>query len=77
MVQCPKCSSGDIFKKHGEGIGWRNEIYVGLGFGMQATKDWQTYLCTNCGYFENYLTNKDWLTKIKSNPQSTGWSRSE
>jgi Zn ribbon nucleic-acid-binding protein len=76
MAKCPKCNSIDVVQKHGDGVGWGPAIYVGFGLGMQGTKDWESYLCTNCGYFENYLTNKDWLTKIKANPQSVGWTKS-
>jgi predicted nucleic-acid-binding Zn-ribbon protein len=77
MTRCPKCDSADIFMRE-SGVGWDPQISVnGVGFGMKATGDWVTYLCTNCGYFENYLTKADWLAKIKADPKKAEWKKAE
>lgn len=34
---------------------------------MSVTKMWQTYLCLDCGHFENYLTDRKLLDTIKNN----------
>jgi predicted nucleic-acid-binding Zn-ribbon protein len=75
MTKCPKCTSTNVFEKTG-GIGW-GRLRVALGSFAQETGDSVTYLCTNCGYFEIYLTHLDWLAKIKSDPESVGWHKSE
>ena len=54
-----------------------NQSVNGVGFGMKPTDDWETYLCTDCGYFENYLTHADWLSKIKADPKKAEWRRPE
>jgi predicted nucleic-acid-binding Zn-ribbon protein len=74
MTKCPKCSSINVFEQAG-GVSW-GPLRVKLGFTRETT-DCVTYLCTDCGYFENYLTHLDWLAKIKSDPQSNGWRKSE
>lgn len=77
MTKCPKCESEKIFMRQG-GVGWGVQAMVnGVGFAMKPTDDWVTYLCTNCGYFENYLTKKDWLAKIEADPQKAGWKKAE
>ena len=80
MTKCSKCNSDNVFVKN-IGIGWGTGIMVGLGSGwssgMESTTEWETYLCTDCGYFENYMTKKDWLTRIKSDPKKEGWRKSE
>ena len=77
MGKCPKCLSENVFVKNGDGVGFDVMLKVGLGFGMRSTVEWLTYLCTDCGYFENYLTKQDWLQEIKTNPKGTGWRKSE
>ena len=54
MTKCPKCNSSNVFTKKGSGVGFDAVIWVGLGIGMKSTSDWVTYLCVECGYFENY-----------------------
>jgi predicted nucleic-acid-binding Zn-ribbon protein len=76
MTECPKCKSTNVFMKQ-NGIGWTGGLLVGLGFGMIGPGDWVTYLCTSCGYFENYVTQHDWLTKIQSDPNKVGWKKSQ
>jgi transposase-like protein len=77
MIRCPPCDSENIFTRQG-GVGWSSQILVnGIGFGMKPTDDWVTYFCPDCGYFENYLTKKDWLAKIKADPKKAEWYRPE
>jgi len=66
MATCPKCQSQNIFISQG-GVGF--ELYIKVlqedGW-MVSTPGWETHLCADCGYFENYLVNKEWLEKIKA-----------
>jgi len=77
MTQCPKCQSTDVFVKNGDGVGFDVYLKVGVDTGMRSTGDWATWLCTNCGYFENYLTKAEWLAQIKADPQAAGWRKAE
>lgn len=72
MATCPKCQSSNVFVRE-TGVGWDLYLHVmatvqgGLvGDAMVPTAEWRTYLCTDCGYFENYVTDNDWLQKIKA-----------
>lgn len=76
MVKCPKCGSDNVFMRQ-HGIGGSANLLVAIGTFMTSTTDWMTYLCTDCGYFENYLTKKDWLAKIQTEPQKGNWQKSE
>jgi hypothetical protein len=74
---CPKCMSDTVVVKE-RGVGPGVKLMVsGIGFGMRSTDDWVTHLCTTCGYFENYLTKRDWLEKIQANPSQAGWRKPE
>ena len=77
MTKCPKCNSSNVFTKKGSGVGFDAVIWVGLGIGMKSTSEWVTYLCVECGYFENYLVHQDWLNKIKMEPEKHNWRKSE
>jgi hypothetical protein len=74
MTKCPRCMSDDVFVSR-HGVGWDMTLRVEMN-GMTGTKNWVTYLCTDCGYFENYVTEKEWMNKIKADPKSAGWQRS-
>ncbi len=83
MTNCPKCLSPNVFMSK-TGVGWDQSLHVlmsGVLLGaaieaMEPTYDWETYLCTDCGYFENYVTDNDWLKKIKAG-RSKNWRKAE
>ncbi|MCB9111945.1 MAG: hypothetical protein H6634_11935 [Anaerolineales bacterium] len=73
---CPNCGSESIvISKEGGGIGYGARIYIKLGWAMSTTPAWTTYLCVDCGYFENYIMDKEKLEKIKSDPEKAGWKK--
>lgn len=76
MKACVKCKSDTVMVRH-QGVGPGVKLMVsGVGFGMRSTEDWETYLCTTCGYFENYLTKREWLDKIQQSvPSKSGWQK--
>jgi predicted nucleic-acid-binding Zn-ribbon protein len=68
--KCPKCESASVHSKPG-GLGFANvsriSVYAG-SIGKPSTT--AAYLCTTCGYFEVYLTDKDFLAEA-----AKAWSR--
>ncbi len=55
---CPKCNSSSVFKQQN---GVRPErqfwVYTGVNSGIPSSYQTtaETYLCIDCGYFENYI----------------------
>jgi predicted nucleic-acid-binding Zn-ribbon protein len=75
---CPKCKSKNVVMSPGEygGVGPGLQMMVmGDGTGMSSTKYWQTYLCLDCGYFENYITDRKILDAIQSNLAKSNWKK--
>ena len=70
---CPKCGSTEIYHfcmPHvGGGLGWERYLNIKVQWGEKATLNWDTFLCTNCGYFENYLNDRELLESVK-NPEN-------
>lgn len=80
--QCPNCGSTRIYiSQNGGGIGDGYQINVHSSQYdsqmMVPTLEWQTHLCVECGYFENYLLDKEMLEKIASNPEANGWRKAQ
>ena len=67
--QCPKCKSSNVFKsKDGFSMGGHSvtlAIFSGSLGSMPASCD--SYVCTECGYFENYIISKDRLQEVQKN----------
>jgi len=54
--KCDKCGSTTVHvQTNGFAPGGRRE-YIGFE-GMYSAVDVQSYLCTTCGYYENYVTD--------------------
>lgn len=74
--QCPKCGSREIYASTSSGgVGDGFSLHVLLGEGMHPTRDWQTFLCASCGYFENYLLDEGKIERIVEDPQKAGWKK--
>jgi len=58
----------------GGGVGFDWDICVASGDEMTDTLNWETRICTDCGYFETYLNELEWLGKIKNN-QWKNWKK--
>jgi predicted nucleic-acid-binding Zn-ribbon protein len=74
--KCPKCGSTEIFQSHdpqtGGGIGWGESpeyLRVLAKWGATMTKKWETFLCGNCGYFENYIMDREILDVFLHDPE--------
>jgi hypothetical protein len=69
--KCPKCNSTSVFMNR-SGIEWADEggwVSIWMGspidrLGKQSAYD--SYICSNCGYFENYILNKDILHEVET-----------
>jgi len=74
--KCPNCGSSEIYvSQGGGGVGDGFQIYIRQGEGMKPIRDWQTQLCASCGYFENFILNRDLLDNIVNDPLRSGWKR--
>ena len=60
---CPKCQNAEIAKI--EGGGFKGNTYNIISFGL-TTVYLTRYVCTYCGYTENYVDDKKDLDKIKN-----------
>ncbi len=64
--QCPRCRSRSVYRSRNGVISGDKHIFVrGLGFSSPRS-DRMTYVCTACGYYENYISDKAVCRKIAS-----------
>ncbi|RLB23368.1 MAG: hypothetical protein DRG71_06115 [Deltaproteobacteria bacterium] len=64
--QCPRCKKNTVYRRKNGIISGDKHIFVkGLGL-MTPRTDKMTYLCTTCGYYENYVVDKAILGKVAS-----------
>lgn len=62
--RCPRCDSSAVYKKRNGIISGDKHVFVrGLGF-LTPRTDRMTYLCTDCGYYENHILDKDILQDV-------------
>lgn len=60
---CPKCGSGNVFmKEDGIRIG-DNGLRIPTGMIVKHSP-YISYVCTDCGYFENYIIDHNKLAEI-------------
>ncbi len=67
--KCPKCGSATVYTRE-NGVTFDSD-----GFGAQVdTGSWTakssktiSYLCTACGYFENYIADPNTLAEVTKN----------
>ena len=67
--KCPKCDSSNVYFKpyalDKVTLDGRSVEYVG-------------YVCTDCGYFETYITSKDALSRIPELAEKLGdWKKAK
>jgi len=63
--RCPRCGSNEIYRSTNGITGKEKGVFVKTGFMNPATNK-VTYLCTGCGYWEDYLPNREVLDKVKT-----------
>ena len=62
---CPKCGLATIYSKT-EGLKYsamRGVVFVETGRMVMASPA-TAYVCTTCGYFENYITDQNKLSEV-------------
>ena len=73
---CPKCNSNEIVTSvDTAGVGFESTLKVLLGKLIISTRKWASYLCMNCGYFENFLLDREKLDAIRADPGKMGWKK--
>lgn len=69
--KCPKCGSTNIYMRR-EGISFYfgsnipPGIFIVTGRIVTQSK-LDNYICTDCGYFESYIVDKDKLEEVAEN----------
>jgi predicted nucleic-acid-binding Zn-ribbon protein len=61
---CPKCGSSEVYRRRG-GMASSHGVFLLLSLLRYLEID--TYVCTNCGYIENYTADKYRLPEIVCN----------
>jgi DNA-directed RNA polymerase subunit RPC12/RpoP len=62
--RCPRCDSQSFYKMRNGIISGDKHVFVrGLGL-LTPRTDRMTYLCADCGYYENYIIDKDILLGV-------------
>jgi hypothetical protein len=73
--QCPKCNSETVYSQAGGIFFYNIDLHVRTG-SLDRAVPFVSYICTTCGYFENFGTNQGKLAvvartwqKVPANPQ--------
>ena len=70
---CPKCQSSNVFKKkNGIKIGDHHSGMYVYTSRMTSTIPFMSYVCADCGYFENYIDDRAKLADVASK-----WERAD
>ncbi len=59
---CPKCNSATVYAKK-KGAGFEGGLFIYTS-AMTTSSQYMSYICTTCGYFENYIDNEDKLRQV-------------
>ena len=67
--QCPRCGSTNVYTRQNgiksQGDWWGlTTTPPGSTFTVYLRSDVDTYLCTSCGYFENYVLDEGKLAEV-------------
>ncbi|MBN2841254.1 MAG: DUF2510 domain-containing protein [Coriobacteriia bacterium] len=76
--RCPKCGSCEVFVSHGSGGVWTapeyKRFYVWTD-SYEHRDDGRFYVCAECGYVEQYLTDPQVLAAIAASATGRTWSK--
>lgn len=81
--QCPKCGKNNVYRcqvpGQGGGISMDLEtpriLHMRDVYNWEIVKDWETLICADCGYYENYLLDKALIARVIGNPNSQVWKK--
>jgi hypothetical protein len=69
--KCPKCNSTNIYENR-RGIDWGSKSqWIEIWFGTPDSRtnswaDFDSYVCIDCGYFENFILDREALGGIQT-----------
>ncbi len=63
--KCPKCGSPNVYTKQYK----QAEILGGL---VGRTGEQDDYICTDCGYYESYIVDKEGLQRVREKWKRVG-----
>lgn len=71
---CVKCGQDTVRQLTG-GIyrGQKTALYVGGGGMVTTASSYDTFLCSSCGYYEDYVTDVEALQRVADG--DGGWAR--
>jgi len=79
---CPKCGGVQVYHcripKNGGGVSQAEDcryLFLQDIYTVQMTLEWESYLCTDCGYFENYCLDQALMEKITGDSKKTTWAK--
>ena len=61
---CPKCNSTNVFKKSKGAYFGNGVLTVDNSFGVVGS-DFESFVCVECGYFENYILDPAKLQQVR------------
>ncbi len=64
--QCPRCGSNNVRKRR-QGIEYEQSMRLGITIRTDeggGPIPLENYVCTDCGYFENYIADRNKLEQI-------------
>lgn len=59
---CPKCNAATVYSKK-KGAGFEGGLYIYTS-AMTMSSQYISYICTTCGYFENYILDDKKLESV-------------
>jgi predicted RNA-binding Zn-ribbon protein involved in translation (DUF1610 family) len=62
---CPKCESKDILRIPGEVGGYGTGNNISMGWTIFSSVKVSRYLCTQCGYSEEWIDDKEDIERLK------------
>ena len=61
--QCPKCHSATVYSKS-DGIYFYSPTRFSVDTGSFERAPYVAFICTSCGYFENYVADQHKLDEV-------------
>jgi len=62
--KCNNCDSDQVYRSLNGIISGNKLVFVRHLSRITSRSDKMTYICTNCGYYKNYIVDKEILQKI-------------
>jgi len=75
---CPKCKSSEIYfdSREATTLDPRGSIFIARrSFGGHFSAQVETYVCINCGYFEEYITEQSLKDSKMIEKIKTKWKK--